>query len=113
LGKYIKDLKIVRAVGGDPIGDLRKSVENNAPHVVVGTPGRIEHMINIQLFSFERTEILVLDEADEMLSQGFKDNVVNINSFLPQTCQTVLLSATMPQEIIDVFFFFFLLLLLF
>jgi translation initiation factor 4A len=70
---------------------------------MLGTPGRIEHMINANLLNFDKTEIFVLDEADEMLSQGFKENVVNINSYLPETCQTVLLSATMPQEIIDVF----------
>ncbi|KAH6887345.1 ATP-dependent RNA helicase eIF4A [Coprinopsis sp. MPI-PUGE-AT-0042] len=67
-------------------------------HVVVGTPGRVLDMINRRVLRTDSIKIFCLDEADEMLSRGFKDQVYDIFQRLPQGTQVVLLSATMPAN---------------
>ncbi|KAL5109059.1 hypothetical protein TcWFU_006281 [Taenia crassiceps] len=71
-------------------------------HVVVGTPGRVFDMMDRQVLSTDYIKIFVLDEADEMLSRGFETQIKNIFSFLPESAQIILLSATMPPEIFEI-----------
>jgi len=71
-------------------------------HVVVGTPGRVYDMINRGALKTRDIKMFVLDEADEMLSRGFKDQIYDVFKNMPQEIQVVLLSATMPQDVLEV-----------
>jgi len=86
-------------VGGtlvrDDIRILREGVQ-----IVVGTPGRVFDMINRQVMNMTNVKLFVLDEADEMLSRGFKDQIYDIFQHLPAKVQVCLFSATMPDEIL-------------
>ena len=70
--------------------------------VVVGTPGRVSDMINRNAMDTQKIKMFVLDEADEMLSRGFKDQIYEVFKFMPQDIQVILLSATMPQDVLEV-----------
>ncbi|KAK3095927.1 hypothetical protein FSP39_020972 [Pinctada imbricata] len=70
--------------------------------IVVGTPGRVHDMINRRALNPRSIRMFVLDEADEMLSRGFKDQIYDVFRFMPQETQVILLSATMPAEVLEV-----------
>merc|ERR1719245_1713907 len=70
-------------------------------HVVVGTPGRVFDLIGRRALQVDELVSFVLDEADEMLSRGFKDQIYNIFKTLPPNVQVCLFSATMPPDILD------------
>lgn len=70
-------------------------------HIVSGTPGRVYDMIQRRTMKLHSVKMLVLDEADEMLSRGFKDQVYEIYRYLPFGMQVVIVSATLPQEVLD------------
>jgi len=70
--------------------------------IVVGTPGRVNDMINRNAFRLDRLKAFILDEADEMLSRGFKDQIYDVFQFLPANVQVCLFSATMPIEILQI-----------
>jgi len=98
LGDYM-NVKCHVCVGGtDVYGDISKL--NAGVHVVVGTPGRVQDMINRESLDVSKLVLLVLDEADEMLSRGFKEQIHEIFKFVPQSIQICLFSATMPREIL-------------
>lgn len=88
-------------VGGtlvrDDIRTLREGVQ-----VVVGTPGRVTHMIESGVLDLAAVKLFILDEADEMLSRGFKDQIYDIFQHLPTKVQVCLFSATMPDEILEI-----------
>ena len=69
--------------------------------IIVGTPGRVFESLRRKKLSLKNLKLFILDEADEMLSKGFKEQVQNIFSFLPEECQIALFSATMPVEILE------------
>ncbi|TGZ73722.1 hypothetical protein CRM22_001348 [Opisthorchis felineus] len=71
-------------------------------HVVVGTPGRVFDMMNRRVLTTSAIKIFVLDEADEMLSRGFAEQIKDIYRFLPDDAQIMLLSATMPRDMLEV-----------
>jgi translation initiation factor 4A len=81
----------------DDIATLRAGVQ-----IVVGTPGRVFDMVNRQCMILDCVKLFVLDEADEMLSRGFKDQIYDIFQHLPSKVQVCLFSATMPPEILDI-----------
>jgi hypothetical protein len=91
MARYLRGINILRAVGGDPVADNVSKARSAPQHIVVGTPGRVQHMIEEKVFVFDRLRLFVLDEADEMLSQGFKEIIVEINHYLPPNAQTILL----------------------
>jgi len=70
--------------------------------IVVGTPGRVSDMISRKAFNPKYIKLFVLDEADEMLSRGFKEQIHEVFTKMPYTIQVILLSATMPTEVLDV-----------
>ena len=86
-------------VGGTSVDDDKKLLDNETPHIVVGTPGRIHDMIRRKFLKTEHMEVIVLDEADEMLSHGFKDQMYKIFQYMPNNIQIALFSATMPPEL--------------
>jgi len=88
-------------VGGTNVRDDMARL-NQGVHVVVGTPGRVYDMINRRALNPVDIKMFVLDEADEMLSRGFKDQIYEVFKFMPSTIQVVLLSATMPADVLEV-----------
>jgi len=72
------------------------------PHIVIGTPGRILDMINKRALQVDTLKMLVIDEADEMLSEGFVDQIYNIMRTMPKKMQVCLFSATMPVNFFDI-----------
>ena len=69
------NIQIQLLVGGTSVDEDRKKLDVNVPHIVVGTPGRVHDMIRRKYLKTEKMEMLICDEADEMLSQGFKDQI--------------------------------------
>jgi len=99
LARYQQNIKVVTLVGGQSIGPQIGSLEHGA-HVVVGTPGRIKDHLRKETLSLERVNTLVLDEADRMLEMGFVDDIEAIIGETPATRQTLLFSATFPENIL-------------
>lgn len=99
LGNFIKNLKTQLLVGGSSIDDDIQQLNSNPPHVVIGCPGRIHDMIRRRKLTTNSLQILILDEADEMLSFGFKEQIYNIFQYLPTDIQVALFSATLPPEV--------------
>lgn len=101
LSAHMTGLVAHASIGGvDPRED-REKLQQGA-HVVVGTPGRVFDMMSRGNLRTSKIKMFILDEADEMLSRGFKDQIYEIFQLLPQDVQVVLLSATMPQEVLEV-----------
>lgn len=88
-------------IGGTNIKEDLRKLENGT-HVVVGTPGRVIDMIGRRALRTSRIKMFVLDEADEMLSRGFKDQILQIFGLLAPETQVILLSATMPNDVLEV-----------
>ncbi len=97
IGKF-KGIRTCAVYGQQPMEIQRKELKKN-PHVIVGTPGRMmDHILNKNI-KLQDIQYLVIDEADEMLIMGFKDQLEAIISKLPQDRKTLLFSATMPEEV--------------
>ncbi|KAI4900173.1 hypothetical protein NFI96_023901 [Prochilodus magdalenae] len=89
-------------IGGTNVRNEVQKLQADVPHIVVGTPGRVFDMLNRRYLSPRHIKMFALDEADEMLSRGFKDQIYEIFQKLSTDIQVILLSATMPQEVLDV-----------
>ncbi|KXS22144.1 DEAD-domain-containing protein [Gonapodya prolifera JEL478] len=100
LGDYMS-VDCHACVGGTNVREDAKRLEAGA-QVVVGTPGRVFDMIKRGILRTKEIKMFVLDEADEMLSRGFKDQIYDVFQQLPSTIQVVLLSATMPTDVLEV-----------
>ncbi len=96
--KYLKNIKTTAVYGGSSIMDQIRSLRDK-PQIIVGTPGRVIDMIGRKALDFSEVQWVVLDEADEMLSMGFKDDLETILSETPETKQTFLFSATMNKDV--------------
>ena len=99
IGAFRKGLVTQLLVGGTSVDADRTKLDTNPPHIVVGTPGRVHDMIRRKYLKTEKMGLIILDEADEMLSQGFKDQIYKIFQYMPSEIQIGLFSATMPQEL--------------
>lgn len=98
VGANINKLKILAVYGGQPIGRQLR-VLNKGVHIVVGTPGRVIDHIERGSLNLIGVDSVVLDEADEMLNMGFREDIELILRHTPKQRQTLLFSATMPDEI--------------
>ena len=96
--KYLPNVKTTAVYGGSSITDQIRNLREK-PQIIVGTPGRVIDLINRKALDLSQIHWLVLDEADEMLSMGFKDDLETILSETPETKQTLLFSATMNKEV--------------
>jgi len=96
--KYIPNLKVVTVYGGANIDEQIRGLKKGA-QIVVGTPGRTVDLINRRALKLGNIQWLVLDEADEMLNMGFKDELDKVLESTPETKQTLLFSATFPREV--------------
>ena len=100
LAKYHKKINSVAIYGGESI-DRQIRVLKKGVQIVVGTPGRVQDHINRGTLRLEDAGIIVLDEADEMLDMGFRDDIEAILQEMPEERQTVFFSATMAKPILD------------
>lgn len=98
IGEFI-GVKVHACVGGTVVRDEIKILKAGV-HVVVGTPGRVHDMMKKGFLKSDYLKIFVLDEADEMLSRGFKQQIQDIFKYLPSEIQIALFSATMPMDIL-------------
>ncbi|KAJ4894061.1 DEAD-box ATP-dependent RNA helicase 2 [Raphanus sativus] len=87
-------------IGGKSVGEDIRKLENGV-HVVSGTPGRVCDMIKRRSLRTRAIKLLILDESDEMLSRGFKDQIYDVYRYLPPDLQVCLVSATLPHEILE------------
>lgn len=101
LARFTRNIKILTLCGGQPLSAQRDSLVH-APHIVVGTPGRILDHLKRTSLDLSQLRSLVLDEADRMLEMGFRDDMDAIVGFTPARRQTLLFSATWPQGIIAI-----------
>jgi len=99
LSNYM-DVSIMEVVGGTNVYECRKELEKN-PQIIIGTPGRVLDMILKKCLFTDKIKTLIFDEADEILSYGFKDSIYQIVQTIPETTQICLFSATIPDEILD------------
>ncbi len=98
MASHIPYIKAISVYGGDPI-DKQINLLRDKPQVVIGTPGRIQDLINRKKLKLHQIRFFVLDEVDEMLNMGFIDDVVEIEKKMPRDKQTLFFSATMPKKI--------------
>ena len=98
LARSIANVKVLTLSGGVPLKAQAASLEKGV-HIVVGTPGRIEDLLNKRLMQFDQLNTLVLDEADRMLDMGFEKTLAAIGELLPKQRQTMLFSAIFPRQI--------------
>jgi ATP-independent RNA helicase DbpA len=98
LARTIQNIKVLTLCGGMPFGPQAGSLESGT-HIVVGTPGRIEEHLSKTTLNLENLNTLVLDEADRMLEMGFQPSLDAIIEQIPQQHQTLLFSATFPDQI--------------
>jgi len=101
IGNKMNNLKVRLMVGGSNIDE---SINSNIinPHIIVGTPGRVHDMLKRRKISVNDCKIILLDEADELLTDGFRFQIYEIFQFLPPIIQVALFSATLPTEIMDI-----------
>lgn len=101
LASFIPNIKLLTLCGGVPQGHQIASLNQHAPHIVVGTPGRIQDHLKRQSLSLKKLRVLVLDEADRMLDMGFEDQISFVVKQSSKNRQTLLFSATYPDSILE------------
>jgi ATP-dependent RNA helicase len=99
LGDYM-NVQCHACIGGTSIGEDIRQLDSGQ-HVVVGTPGRVFDMIRRRNLRTRNIKMMVLDEADELLNQGFKDQIYDVYRYLPPSTQVVILSATLPHDVLE------------
>ena len=99
LGSFMDGLKIQTIFGGSRIEESSSFSTKNIPHIICGCTGRVYDMMRRDRISTNNIKLIILDEADEMLSSGFKEQVYNIFQYLNSDIQVCLFSATLPDEI--------------
>jgi translation initiation factor 4A len=102
LGNMMNGLSVYTLVGGTSIDDDANKLKNTPPHVIVGCPGRVYDMIRRGYIKAKNIKLVILDEADEMLSSGFKEQVYNIFQNFSNDIQVALFSATLPEYISNI-----------
>lgn len=98
LARSIHNIKVLTLCGGTPLRPQAESLDHGA-HIIVGTPGRIQDHLNRGSLSLQHLKVLVLDEADRMLEMGFQDAIDAVIEHAPKERQTLLFSATYPEQI--------------
>ncbi len=101
LTRHTEGVRTVAVYGGEPIQNQIPQLRRGAA-IVIGTPGRIMDHINRKTLKLDNLKMVILDEADEMLNMGFREDIETILSFVPESRQTVLFSATMPAAILEI-----------
>ena len=99
ISSYMK-VTTCSVIGGTNVGECKSNLQNR-PHVIVGTPGRILDMLGKGFLESGSLKLMIFDEADEILSSGFKDTIYNIVKLTPKNMQICLFSATMPGDVVE------------
>ena len=99
LGNFMS-VQVHACIGGRSVGEDAKVLDRGV-HIVSGTPGRVFDMIKRRNLRTRNIKTLVLDEADEMLNKGFKEQIYDVYRYLPPETQVVLVSATLPVEVLE------------
>ena len=99
IGSMLSNLKIQTLVGGSSIDEDANKLKTSIPHIITGCPGRVYDMMRRNYITTDKIKLIILDEADEMLSDGFKEQVYNIFQNLGSDIQVALFSATLPSTI--------------
>jgi translation initiation factor 4A len=102
LGHMMGGLRVQKLYGGAIIDDGSIFSSKNTPHVICGCPGRVQDMMKRDRIHTKGIKLVILDEADEMLSTGFKDQVYNIFQYFNNDIQVALFSATLPNSILPI-----------
>jgi superfamily II DNA/RNA helicase len=102
LGSMMNGLKIQTMYGGSPYEELNNFSDKNTPHIVCGCPGRVYDLMRREKIVSKKIKLVILDEADEMLSSGFKEQVYNIFQHFNNDIQVALFSATLPNNIFPI-----------
>lgn len=100
IAKYTDGIKAVAVYGGAPIE--RQIMQLRNANIVIGTPGRVMDHMRRHTLKLNNVKMVILDEADEMLSMGFREDIETILQEVPEERQTILFSATMPKEIMEI-----------
>lgn len=100
ISKYKGGIRILPVYGGQPIDRQIRALKNR-PQIIIGTPGRIMDHMRRRTLKLASLKKIILDEADEMLNMGFREDIDTILKEVPEAIQTILFSATMPKEILD------------
>ncbi|MCJ7833990.1 DEAD/DEAH box helicase [Cuneatibacter sp. NSJ-177] len=101
LARYLHGIKILPIYGGQEISTQIRSLKSGT-QIIIGTPGRVMDHMRRKTLKMDDIHTVVLDEADEMLNMGFREDIETILTDVPEERQTVLFSATMPQAILDI-----------
>ncbi len=101
LAKYMHGVKVLPVYGGQDIVKQIRSLKGGA-QIIIGTPGRVMDHLRRKTIKCEEVNTVVLDEADEMLNMGFREDIETVLEYIPEERQTVLFSATMPKPILDI-----------
>mmetsp|Transcript_2917 Transcript_2917/g.7204 ORF Transcript_2917/g.7204 Transcript_2917/m.7204 type:complete len:405 (-) Transcript_2917:303-1517(-) len=99
IGDYMQ-IQAHSCIGGKSVGDDIRKLDHGV-HIVSGTPGRVFDMIRRKNLRTRNIKSLILDEADEMLNQGFKEQIYDVYRYLPPQIQVLLISATLPREVLE------------
>ena len=100
LGDFM-NVKCHAAIGGKSLGLDIKELERGGCQIVSGTPGRVYDLIKRNALTTQHLKAMILDEADEMLTRGFKEQIYDIYRYLPSSTQVVLMSATLPKSVLE------------
>jgi translation initiation factor 4A len=102
IGAMMDGLRVQSLFGGSSIEETSDFLKKNIPHVICGCPGRVNDMMRRDKITSKKIKLVILDEADEMLSSGFKEQVYNILQYLSNDVQIALFSATLPADIYNI-----------
>lgn len=101
LAKFMHGIKVLPIYGGQEISKQIRSLKAGT-QLIIGTPGRVMDHMRRKTVNFNTTKMIILDEADEMLNMGFREDIETILDQIPEERQTILFSATMPRAIMDI-----------
>lgn len=101
LSKYMHGVRVLPVYGGQDIGRQIRALSQGV-QIIVGTPGRVMDHLRRHTIKTASVKMIVLDEADEMLDMGFREDIETVLADMPEEHQMALFSATMPQEILDI-----------
>ena len=101
LAKYMSGVKVLPVYGGQDITKQIRSLKGGA-QIIIGTPGRVMDHLRRRTIKCDEVNTIVLDEADEMLNMGFREDIETVLEYIPEERQTMLFSATMPKPILEI-----------
>jgi len=101
LGSFMDGLNVQLLIGGTSVQNDINLLENSPPHIIVGCSGRIYDMIRRRHLRLDTVKLFVLDEADEMLSQGFQEQIHSIFQYFNENIQVAIFSATLPRDVLQ------------